>query len=40
MEQIELFDIYTVCKQMIHGKLSEKELFDHLTVYEQMSCLI
>ena len=37
MGQIQLFDIYTECKQLTYAKLFEIELFDHLTVCEQMT---
>ena len=38
MGQIEQFDIQTVCKQMTCSiELLEIELFEHLTVYEQMT---
>ena len=37
MGQIELFDIWTGCKQMTYAKLLETELFDHLTECKQMT---
>ena len=39
MGQIELFDIKSECKQMTNAKIEwfEIEVFDHLTVYKQIT---